>query len=199
MDYCTRAQVKREIITEQNTDDDLIDDAIRQATDYIDRYTHTTFGVDTESQRLFHPSAHVAGSTLRIDEPLVGITAVTNAQGTTIPADAYTLTPLNWQAQGRRITGIVIKRASGLRWYAGCPTEETLITVTGYWGYSLGVPPAIERACIRLALFYYKQRESGVLDVVAVPEAGIIQMPKGFPKDVQILLRPFVQRRAYVL
>lgn len=199
MAYCTVEQVRREIITEKSADNDLIGDAITQASDWINRYTKTTFEVGKDSTRYFRIDKSVDGRLLTIAQPLCALTSVTNTDGTVIDSSDYQIQPLNWQVEGNLITGVTLKRSVSVRWKRTRYPEEDLIAVVGRWGYSVDVPPLIERAAIRLATFMYKQRESGVLDTVAIPEAGIVQMPAGFPKEVRLMLRGFIQRKMETL
>lgn len=199
MAYCTVQQVRREIITERSTDNALIEDAIGQASDYIDRITETTFEVTEDSSRFFQIGKDTSGALLKINQPLCALTSVTNGNGDAIASSAYQVLPIDWQANGDLITGIRLTRSGLVKWRYTTYVEEDLIEVVGRWGYSTTVPPLIERAAIRLSTFFYKQRESGVLDTIAVPESGIIQTPIGFPREVKLMLRQFTQKEMMVL
>ena len=62
------------------------------------------------------------------------------------------------------------------------------VSVLGAWGYSTSPPDDIVHACIRLAGYYYRQKDAQVFDVTAVPDAGIITIPQGIPADVKLIL-----------
>jgi len=49
----------------------------------------------------------------------------------------------------------------------------------------------VVHACVRLASYYYHQKDSAVYDVSTFPEMGVITTPMGMPKDVKILLDPY--------
>ena len=58
------------------------------------------------------------------------------------------------------------------------------VSVTGTWGYSATCPDDVRRACLVLAAYYYRQKDSQVFDVTAIPEAGVITIPQGIPATV---------------
>ncbi len=53
----------------------------------------------------------------------------------------------------------------------------------------------VVQAITRWVLYAYSQKDASVFDVTAMPEAGIIQVPQGIPKDVKLTLSHFTQRR----
>jgi hypothetical protein len=42
-----------------------------------------------------------------------------------------------------------------------------------------------------LAGYYYRQKDAGVFDTTAIPDMGVIQVPQGIPRDVQLILNPY--------
>jgi hypothetical protein len=66
--------------------------------------------------------------------------------------------------------------------------------VAGDWGYSTTAPADIVQATLRLAAFFYRQKDAQVFDTVASPELGVITVPKGIPVDIRLLLDPYRKR-----
>jgi hypothetical protein len=133
------------------------------------------------------------GLELLFDEDIYTITTVvTDADGDadTIPSTEYVTMPRNKTPY----YGIKILGSSDYYWdYTDDP--EGGIEITGRWAYSSEAPNDIAQACSRWAAYLYKQRDSQVFDVTAIPSAGVIEIPKGIPADVKILLDPYVRPR----
>ncbi len=60
--------------------------------------------------------------------------------------------------------------------------------MTGKWAYSTTPPDDIEHACTRLAAYMYRQKDAQTFDTTAIPDAGVILVPQGIPKDVKMIL-----------
>ena len=60
--------------------------------------------------------------------------------------------------------------------------------IEGYWAYSQEPPAVIVQVCLRLAKWFYDQKESTDTDRAIVTPNGMVIMPAGLPKDVMILL-----------
>jgi hypothetical protein len=58
------------------------------------------------------------------------------------------------------------------------------VSVTGTWGFSATCPDDVRRACLVLAAYYFRQKDSHLYDVTAIPEAGVITIPAGIPATV---------------
>ena len=68
------------------------------------------------------------------------------------------------------------------------------VSVAGTWGYSATPPDDIIHACIRLAAYYYRQKDAQVFDTTAMPEQGVITVPQGIPRDVKLILEPYIRQ-----
>jgi hypothetical protein len=68
------------------------------------------------------------------------------------------------------------------------------IEVEGRWAYSTTPPADILQAMYRLVGYYYRQKDSQVFDVTAIPDAGVITIPQGIPADVEQILKPYIRR-----
>ncbi|MGB7054832.1 MAG: head-tail connector protein [bacterium] len=194
MTYCTTADVKEYLDIEGAGDDALISDLVDRAQKAIDSHTRRTFeDPGADATRYFTVGVDTDGLVLLFDEDIYTITTVkTDADGTprTILSSEYVTKPRN----NTPYYGIKILSSSNEYWdYTDDP--EAGIEIAGRWAYSESAPDDIVQACARWAAYLYRQRDSQVFDVTAIPDAGIIQIPKGIPADVKILLNPYVRPR----
>jgi len=166
-------------------DDVLLETLLTQASKAIDTYTRRTFEAETET-RYFEAADLDDNYTLVVDRDLLTVTTLTNGDdsATVIPDTEYWLTPRNRTPK----QGIRLKADSTYQWEND---TDYWITVAGTWGYSADPPTDIVHACIRLAAYYYAQKDAQVFDVTANPEAGVITVPQGIPRDVERILGPY--------
>ena len=191
MAYTTFGDVNTYLGTSAAGDNTLITDLITRAQAVIDTYTGRTFEHSSVgAKRYFTVGEDTEGKTLYLDEDLCSTsTVVTDADG-----DADSLTEntdfIMYPRNEAPYNKICLLGSSDYSWsYTSNP--EFGIEVTGKWAYSSSAPDDIEHACIRLAAYFYRQKDSQVFDVTAIPDAGIISMPKGIPEDVKIALLPY--------
>lgn len=64
-------------------------------------------------------------------------------------------------------------------------------TIEGHWAYSETPPAVIVQVCLRLTKWLYDMRESTDADKPIVMPNGMVIMPAGLPKDMQMLLAPY--------
>lgn len=193
--YCTNTEVKAYlgINSTNNSDDTLLTSLIARAQTQIETHTHRVFSSTADSTRSFTVYDDTDGRVLYFDEDAAALTTVTtNADASTstvISSTEYVTMPRNETPY----YGIKILSSANKIWeYTDDPEEG--ITVAGKWAYSTAPPEDIKNACIRLSAYYYRLKDSQVFDVQAIPEAGIITLPKGIPEDVQLILTPYVKR-----
>ncbi len=128
-----------------------------------------------------------------MDRDLLTITTLTNGDdaSTVIPNTEYWLTDANGgRNYGPPYHGIRLKVDSTYSWEFD---TDYWVSVLGTWGYSTTAPNDIVHACIRLAAYYYRQKDAQVFDVTAMPEQGQMVIPQGIPRDVERLLGPYVR------
>ena len=188
MAYCTLAQVKDYLDIGADTDDVLLSMLITRAQQAIDNYTRRVFEAETETRYFECDALGDDYYTLFVDRDLLTITTLTNgdSSSTVIPATEYWLMPRN----GSHKHTIRLKIDSTYSWEFD---TDYWVTVVATWGYSTTAPADIVHATIRMVAYYYAQKDAGVFDVTAVPEAGIIQVPQGMPRDVKVILDPYVR------
>jgi len=189
MAYAAASDVKTYLGISVSTDDTLITALITRAQAAIDRYCNRTFEASANSTRYFDAVADVYGPTLILDEDLASINSVTNGDGTTVTSSQYVTEPRNMTPY----YALRIRSDASVAWtYSSYP--ENAIAISGKWAYSTSAPADIVHACIRLASYYYRQKDAQVFDVTATPELGQITIPQGLPRDVEILLEPYRKR-----
>jgi len=170
-------------ITRAATDEDLLQDAIDDAVSYIESQTGKTFEASASTTRYYRQDA-VDYLTLYLDKDLLTCTKLVegDADNTEITTGNYWLLPRNEGPPYRRIE---LKADSD---YSFDWETDGEIEVTGTWGFSTTAPNDIRRAALVLAAYLYRQKDSQVWDVVAVPEAGIITVPQGIPATVKRII-----------
>lgn len=191
MAYTTTAAVKTYLGITGAGDDALIVILIAAAQAAIDAFCSRTFEASSNTDRSFDVRADVDGRILYLDEDLASINTVkTNADAdspTTLTEDTdYITLP-------RNITpyhGLKLLGSSDYDWtYTSDP--EMGIEISGKWAYSETAPADIVQACYRWSGYLYRQKDSQVFDVTAIPDAGVITIPQGIPADVKALLMPY--------
>ena len=190
MVYCTKELVKTYLSISGAGDDDFLTALIARAQSAIDRHTGRTFEAAADTTRKFTVGEDTDEGVLYLDEDLCAITTIT----TDADGDADTLTAnTDYVTVPRNTTpyyAIQIMGTSDYSWtYTTDP--ENGITILGRWAWSTAAPDDIVHACIRLAAYYYQQKDAQVFDTVAIPDAGVITIPAGIPADVKLVLAPY--------
>ncbi len=178
MAYATIFELKSYLAIADGGDDLLLMELLDRASAAIDAYTGRRFEASYGTH--YYDMAAVDGDTLMLDGDLYSAITIINGEGQTI--SQYWLLPRNL---GPPYYKIKLKDASDYSWAFDADGE---VEVYGLWGYSAEPPDDIVHACIRLAAYYYRQKDAQVFDVTALPEQGIITVPKGMPADVRQLL-----------
>lgn len=183
MAYTTAADVKTYLDITGTADDTLLGVLVAAAQKWIETYCGRVFEAATNTSRSFDAIRDVDGRKLWLDCDLCSINSVTNGDGATVAAANYVTEPRN-QAPYYAIT---LKTSSTVSWtYITDP--ENAITVSGKWAYSTTAPDDIVQVCKRLAAYLYTLKDAQVYDVTAMPESGVITVPKGMPVDVRQML-----------
>ena len=183
MTYCSTGDVKAYLGIAEATDDTLITALVTRAQAAVNRFCNRVFEATADSTRTFDASGpHIIGPTLYLDRDLCAITSITNGDGTTIASTKYVTLPRN----DTPYYGIKLKTNSGVLW-TYVDDWEGAISITGKWAYSLTAPADIVQATVRLAAFYYRQKDTPLQDVTAI-EAGVVIRPLAWPDDVRGLL-----------
>ncbi len=164
------------------SDDVLLSEMLEAATTAIEAYCRRVF-VAASATRYYDASC-VDGDTLWLDGEVCSVSKLLNGDADATEITSYYLLPRNTPPYHQ------IKLKSSQSWDF---TTDGEIAVTAMWGYSTTPPADIEQACIRLAAYYYKQRDAQVFDVTAQPDQGQLIIPKGLPADVKQTLEQYVR------
>ena len=193
MAYTTVANLRTYLNVDSATDDTLLASLIARAQKAIDSYCGHTFEAAADSTRYYTVGIDTDGDTLYLDEDLCQIgtsgSIITDADATspvTLTVSEYIFHPRNRTPYH----AIELLDTSSNDWtYTNDPHKG--ISVTGRFAWSVTAPDDIVHACTRLAAYFYKQKDAGVFDTTAIPDAGIIQVPQGIPQDVKIILNNY--------
>jgi hypothetical protein len=188
--YTTLAALKTYLAITTAGDDALLTDLIGRAGAIIDAYCGRTFEAAVDSTRTFDALRDVSsdGRTLYISPDLAQVTSVTNA-GATVSPTLYIAEPRTPPYYGLRL-----KRSSGRSWTWTTDAEDA-ISITGRWAYSVSAPPDVQQACIRVASYLYRQRDTaGEIDRPLVTPDGHTLLPGRLPEDVVLMLDPYRRR-----
>jgi hypothetical protein len=179
--------------TAASADNTTINHCLTAAQGQIDRYTGRTFESSATSTRYFDALDDVSDDrrTLYLDEDLAVVTTITNGDAAVVASTSYVTRPVNSPPYHE----IRIKASSNVGSWTYEDDAESAISVRGNWAYSTAAPDDIVQATLRLANYMYVQKDAGVFDVTAFPDAGAITIPQGIPRDVVELLRPYVRIR----
>jgi hypothetical protein len=187
MSYASTVQVKEYLgITSTVVDDNLLEDLIERAEGLIDAYTGRSFEATTATKYFGE------GDTDGQDLPLYGhdlltVTTLTNGDGTELTSSEYRLFPRNDNPKW------IIKLDESQSWSFSDGDSE--ISVAGTWGYSATPPLDIQHACIRLAAFLYRQKDTSAdIDRPMITGDGVTIMPTNLPVDVTRILDRYKRR-----
>lgn len=199
MAYASLAQLKNYLGISVTSDDTLLTDLLARAQQAIDSYCHRSFEARTETRYYRQDAVAIADpfgydithevlnpvyDVLYLDDDLLAVTTLTNGNGETIPSSGYWLEPRNGPPYW------YIRLKSAYNWEFDTDGE---ISVAGTWGYATTAPDDIVHATVRLAAYFYRQKDAQVFDTTAMPEVGVITIPQGIPADVKLILNHYVR------
>lgn len=195
MAYVSLAEVKTYLGIQTNSDDSLLESLILNAQSFVEEETSKRFETATDATRYFtyredtgtyrHRHDSRQRRTLWLDYDLAQApTSIINGDGTAVSLSDVILLPLN-EPPYRQIR---IKESASIAWAEGA------IAVTGRWAYSVTPPPRIKQATIRLAGFFYRQKDAQTYDLTGFGELGTVQMRHNIPQDIVHLLAPYKER-----
>jgi len=195
MAYITTTELKTYLGTTGTAEDTQLAAIIGRAQQQIESYCHRKFEESTGIRyyrendlipMIDYPTIGGSGTVLLLDEDILSIETLSNGDdtGTEITSTGYWLEPRNANTNGKPYQYIRLR--SSKSWIFGTDGE---INVKGTWGYSTAPPEDIVQATLRLSAFIYRQRDSSVFDVTAIPELGVMTVPQGIPRDVTRILK----------
>ena len=193
MAYVTKKQLKAYLDITSASDDSLLKDLIDRAQSIIEGYTHRVFEVSSATARYLDAIEDVEGVYLYLNDDLCTIDEVkTDADGDndTLTEDTHFITDPRYETPYHRLK--MLSNHSYTWTYTTDP--EMGIKVTGKWGYSASPSNQMVQITLRMASYFYRQKDAQVFDTVAMPEAGVIMLPQGIPADVKVYLDGLIRR-----
>ena len=186
MAYANLSNLKDYLGITTDGDDNLLSDLLTRAVGVIDAYTGRHFEAETATK--YFNSDDTYGRELNLyGYDLLTVTKLTNGNAVEIASGNYRLLPRNDDPKW------IIKLDEDYSWEFDDSDSE--ISVAGTWGYSATAPADITHACIRLAAFIYRQKDTSAdVDRPMVTGDGVTIMPSGLPSDVQKLLDRYKRR-----
>jgi len=170
-------------------DTDNLTRALNASINYIEEKTERVF-VAVSAARYYQREAinRYDSSELQFDGDIVTVTELLNADSsnTEIVAANYWLLDRNLGPPYR-----AIRIDSTQSWQFD---QDEWVSVTGTWGYSTACPADVKEAQLLLAALMYRQASSQVFDITAMPEQGVIQIPKGIPGTVKEVISKYLRR-----
>ena len=201
MAYATLASLKSYIDGSStdaggSTDDDaLLTSLITYAQAVIEEATGRVFEgtTDTVATHYFEWPRDVQMNTLFADGDFLGTSDIVVVNGTdTLSSSDYVFEP----PQGPPYWGIRLKSSSSEAW-GNADSDgnyENAISITDKWAYSVSVPSDIAYACMRLARWFYRQRnDDTAITTPIVTASGATLMPASMPEDVKAILKRYTR------
>ncbi|MCO5189351.1 MAG: hypothetical protein M9928_21730 [Anaerolineae bacterium] len=182
-----------------NDDDNVVIAAIAEAAEgWLNREAGTVIVTDATSTRYIDATGlHIEGRTLWLSHvgDCAEITEITNGDGATVDSADYIMTPRAVSWSDPTIRKVTLKASSGLVWTYDDDPEQA-IAVEGYWSVYKkdSVPAEILGLMRELVNFGYTKRDSQVFDTVAIPEAGVVTIPDGFPRSAGRIVKTLRNR-----
>lgn len=186
MSYTTSSQVNQYLGITTATDNALIDSLISRAEKIIESYTGREFEAKTATK--YFNSDNIEGRWLYLwGYDLLTVTKLTNGDGVEITSLQFRLEPRNTNPKW------AIRLNEDYSWEFDDSDDE--ISVAGTWGYSTEAPADIEHACVRLAAFLYRQKDTSAdIDRPLMTGDGVTIMPSALPQDVKSILDNYKRR-----
>lgn len=173
--------------TQAQAQDGILQMCIDDAESFIDAHTRRNFAgsAGTMYYNRFTQATNLRGQAFYLDEDLHSLTGVINGDTTVIPAGSVWLEPRDKPPYR------ILRLKSQYAWVWNTDSD---VIVSGTWGFSTVVPPAVKEAAVQLAMYYFRLKDTGPGDVSGFPEGGEVTYPKGIPDTVKYLLSPYRSR-----
>lgn len=170
----------------------LMGSAINNAEAAIDDYTRRNFvGTPGTYYVNRYEQDKVRNQALYLDRDLHTLVGVVNGDAQVIPTGSVWLEPRNEGPPYR-----MLRLKSQYVWIWNTDSD---VIISGTFGFSTVAPADIQQATLRLAAYYFRQKDLGPSDVSGFTEGGEVTLPKGMPDDVRFLLSPYRSRSGGVV
>jgi len=186
MAYITSTELKRYLDISGDGDDILLGECITRAQKSIEVLTGRCFEASTATRFYDAEPPTVSDDllTLYLDDDSLSVTSITNGDDTAVASTSYVLLPANESPK----YAVKLKASKGLVWtYSDDP--EQAISVTGSWGYSTTADDYCKQATLRLAGYFYKEKDAQNYETAGLMEGGVMIIPQGLPRFVLDFVR----------
>lgn len=195
--YITLSDLRSYLGVKSASDDGLLTQCIDDAQKWIEEYTNRVFVAETATKYFGSDSLDYRNSSiLIIDDDLLTITTLTNGDTNVIAAANYWLGSVDDHRLNRNDGtphhGIQLTNDGGYSWTWN---TDGWVSILGTWGYSTTAPADIQQAMRQLSAYDYRLKDSQIFDITAMPEQGVIQIPKGIPTGVYKIVNKY--RKAF--
>lgn len=171
----------------------LMQDSLDEAESAINDYTRRQFVGTAGTVYYNRYETHlVQRQTLYLRQDIHTLVSLTNGDQTVIPVGSVWLEPRNSGPPYR-----LLRLHSP---YVYVWNTDSDVIVAGTFGFSTVPPAAIARACVELAAYNYRLKDTSAPNMTAGMEAaGEIQYPKSMPDYVRDKLNPYRSRSGGVV
>ncbi len=193
--YCLLDDVKTDLDMQGTQDDEIIQNYILDAKAFIDAELGYSFGQSGATTapvtRLYTGRGR---SILQVD-PILQVVQVQIVYPATQAGVVPQPQDVTWDvvaSQNDQGYAILLARNFGV-----FPIGILNIQIAGVWGRTLdtqAVPPPIARANRRLAVHWYRMRDTSYADTMLTKETGTVSYRKDIPQDVQEILKRYRPR-----
>jgi hypothetical protein len=192
MAYATVAELVAYAGIDRDRDNALLTSLIARAQATIEREVRFAFEAAADTTRNLDAASirdggNVDGLTLYFPTWCASITSITNGDGVAVASTDYVKLPRQAPYYGVRL-----KHSKALRWEPDSNHDtEDAIAIVGKWAYSTSAPADIVHATLRLALWFYRQRDNSTdMDRPLLAE-GVTLLPSAVPRDVLDILESY--------
>ena len=179
-----------------SADDAFINRALNAAQTALDTFLRRVVYANSDTMKYFDSTGDsVDGLDLYVMDKgdICSITTVTNGDATTVTSGQYTTYPKTLTELSPTYQRLRLLPSAGISWTYSTDSENA-VSIAGKWGMwatAATVPDAFKVSVMELAAHSMESRKSQVFDTVAIPDAGVITVPTGFPATVRARLAPW--------
>lgn len=192
--YCSLAEFKSyaRITSSDSVDDSVIENLVEAASRYIDNETQRTFYSRLLETRYFDcPHGTNDDRLLWLDDDLqsIDVGGLVNGDTTVITSAYYHLVPKNTTPK----FALRLKSSSAYAWEPDTDGNfESVISITGTWGYSATTPDEIKLACMMTVRSMYARRTGeNISSTSLATAAGVVVTPEGVPDEAKQIINAY--------
>ena len=181
-----------------SSDDAFIELVLEAAQAALDAYLSRNVLADADTTEYFdYGGEEMEARKLYLSDrgDICELTTVTNGDGVVVASNEYTTHPKTLSARRPSFQVLTILASSSKSWEGEADGDfENAIQIVGKWGmYSTvaDVPHDFKLSVMELAAFALEKSKSQIFDTTAIPDAGVITIPSGWPTTVTARMRGY--------